>query len=480
MKRALCIAAALLALLASLAASVAKADGLPPLPVARPGGPAVASPPVASPPVGSTAGAWPAPLPAAVGLPGDGAFGAAVPAGHTAYSNESLADLFVSLTHELEWGGRRPGLARFEAPVRVGMTGHGAGRHQAFLDRYLSELRVRAGVPIARTAPPHNLLVRFVPGEDFRARMPRHYCVVVPGRPDWRRFSRSPRRYGARPFEKGATIAAATVFIPDSAPPHLARACLVEEIAQALGPANDLYGLGPSIFNDDAAHLWPTALDFLMLRALYAPELRSGLDPGETRARTLLALDRLNPAGRHAPPLADPGAGGRMSDWVETMRDAFDRSRPEARRLASAREAVAIAARRAPSSAYHCRSLTALARKRRDDPSAALATFDDAARVCAAAHGPDDIRVAQIRLDQARLLFLGGRASAAWGVIEGLEAQFAAHRQDERLAVLYDLQAAVLNAIQAPGGAELSQRAHAWRAYAHGSAMTGPRHWIGN
>jgi hypothetical protein len=295
-----------------------------------------------------------------------------------------------------------------------------------------------------------------------------------------------------RAFEEQAAIGATTVFIPDDTPPWLARACLVEEIAQALGPANDLYGLGPSIFNDDAAHLWPTRLDLLMLRVLYAPELRSGLGRAATRSRALLALDRLNPQGRGAPPLPAPDPG-RMADWAETLRDAFDRSRPARRRLASAREALAIAAGRAPFSAFHCRSLTALARASRDDPRAALTALEDAARVCAMAHGPEDIRIAQIRLDQARLHYLAGRPSTAWGLAEGLEAPFAALGQEERLAALLDLQAAVLGAIQpGPVAADLRRRAVAWRAYAHGrpdepadEPADGPadgaaQRWLGN
>ena len=51
---------------------------------------------------------------------------AALPSGHTRYSNQSLADLFVRLTHDLEWGGRRPNLVRYEAPVSVGISGPGA------------------------------------------------------------------------------------------------------------------------------------------------------------------------------------------------------------------------------------------------------------------------------------------------------------------------------------------------------------------
>lgn len=405
------------------------------------------------------------------------ALGAGLPAGHTRYSNESLADLFVTLTHEIEWGAQRRHLIRYEGPISVGLTGPGADRYSGFIDTYLTELRLRAGVPIARGAGPHNLLIRFVSGEDFRARVPRHYCVVAPGRPEWNRFSRSPRRHGTRPFERMERIDAMTVFIPDNAEPYLVRACLIEEIAQALGPTNDLYALGPSIFNDDAAHVWPTRLDYLVLAVLYAPEMRTGLSRRETRQIAMLLLDRLNPEGRGAPPLP-PLRTREMKDWAEMMRDAFDRSRSLQKRIASARDALALAQRLAPGTAFHCRSLQALARAYGNDPAGALDALKDAALVCAAAHGADDIRLAQIRLDRARLLYRTGRVAVAWEEAQGLDKIFAEYGQDERLAAFYDLQAAVLRATeQSANGVEALRQASAWGAFALGADNAMLRRW---
>lgn len=405
------------------------------------------------------------------------ALGLALPAGDTRYSNESLADLFVTLTHELEWGARRRHLIRYEGPISVGITGPGAERYLGFLDRYLAELRIRAGVPIARGTAPPNLLISFVSGEEFRARVPRHYCVVAPGSPNWDRFSRSPRRYGTRPFESMETVGSMTVFIPDSAEPYLVRACMIEEIAQALGPANDLYALGPSIFNDDAAHVWPTRLDYLMLSVLYSPELRTGLNRRETRARALAVLDRLNPKGRGAPPLP-PLRTREMADWAETMRDAFDRSRPVRKRIASAVEALDTAQRRAPGTAYHCRSLQALARAYGDDPTNALRVLDDAALVCAAAHGGEDIRLAQIRLDKARMLYRTGRAASAWNAAQGLGEIFAGYGQEERVTAFFDLEAAVMQATkQTLHSSDAIRQAGAWGAFALGRDNAMLRRW---
>ena len=41
------------------------------------------------------------------------------------------------------------------------------------------------------------------------------------------------------------------VFLPGDVSPQEIRDCLHEELAQALGPVNDLYRLTDSVFNDD-------------------------------------------------------------------------------------------------------------------------------------------------------------------------------------------------------------------------------------
>ena len=404
-------------------------------------------------------------------------FGQALPAGTTAYSNDSLADLFVQLTHGLEWGARRPNLIRYERPVVVGLSGPGSAAYAGFLDRYLAQLRGNAGLDIARRAGAQNLFIRFVPGNAFRRRVPSHACVVAPGAVRWADFRSGPGRYGSGAFERQRALTAMTVFIPDNAEPYLIRICLIEEIAQALGPANDLYGLGSSIFNDDGAHVWPTRLDYLMLRVLYAPELRTGMDRATTRRRALLALNRLNPAGRRAPPLpnaARPAPAG----WAKAIRAAFDRTDTRTDRVAAARRAVSLAQRRAPNSAYHCRALSALLRIADARSAGIEGATKTAARVCSAAHGSGDIRLAQLKLDQARLLYLAGSPQGALATLRGLERAFADHGQEERLSALYALQAAALRAIQqGKRSFEARRRAAEWGAYALGRDHPDVRRW---
>ena len=407
------------------------------------------------------------------------AYGTALPAGQTQYSNESLAQLFVRLTHDLEWGAERPHLVRFEDSVRVGLSGRGADQYAGFIGDYLAELRRETGIDISASSDKPNLAIRFVPGPEFRRRLPQHLCVVAPGRLDWETFRGDPVRYGTRAYETQRTLKAMTVFIPDNIAPYRLRLCLIEEIAQALGPANDFYGLGDSIFNDDAAHIWPTRLDYLMLRVLYAPGMRTGQSREETLLTARTALDRLNPHGRGAPPLKRlrPQI---YDNWVRSIREALDRRRSRSARVRSAEQAVKIAGRRAPNSIFHCRSLMTALRvhKAGSDWTAALRAAEQAQPVCAAAHGPSDIRLARLALERAEVLHRGGRPEAAYRATSGLEEVFASYGQEERLVALYALQAASLRAIQRPDErTEALRKAVAWGGYALGVDHPDVRRW---
>jgi len=402
------------------------------------------------------------------------AFGRALPAGHTAYDNASLAALFARLTFDTEWGGRRARLARYEAPVRVGLEGPGSAAYAGFLARYTAYLRRHAGVRIATGDQGATLHIRFVDGARFRRVLPAAACVLVPGDIGWEAYAARPDALGGDALVAMETIAETTVFLPQSAPPHAVRTCLLEEIAQALGPINDLYGLGPSIFNDDFAHLWPTRLDLLMLRVLYAPELRSGLSRTEAEAAARAVLGRENPAGRSAPALrvSEPAAA---AEWRALQDGIVTRAaRPAAQRARAAR-ALALAEAAMPGTPQHCQSLITLGRVlSRAEPEAAIARLDEAAAICRAAHGADDIRLTWARLEAAAAWRALNRPDRVLEATEGLEAPLAGLGQEERLAALYALRAeAYLAENRGAMAAEARRLARGWGAYAFGRGRGG-------
>ncbi|MBJ7536900.1 DUF2927 domain-containing protein [Marinomonas transparens] len=58
--------------------------------------------------------------------------------------------------------------------------------------------------------------------------------------------------------------------------------CIVEEITQLLGLPNDSNDVFPSIFNDVSIDAYPSPLDYLLLKALYSPRLKPGMDVKQT------------------------------------------------------------------------------------------------------------------------------------------------------------------------------------------------------
>ncbi|QRV24954.1 DUF2927 domain-containing protein [Marinomonas foliarum] len=60
--------------------------------------------------------------------------------------------------------------------------------------------------------------------------------------------------------------------------------CIVEEITQLLGLPNDSNDVFPSIFNDVSIDSYLSPLDYLLLKALYSPHLKPGMDVTQTRA----------------------------------------------------------------------------------------------------------------------------------------------------------------------------------------------------
>ena len=113
-----------------------------------------------------------------------------------------------------------------------------------------------------------------------------------------------------------------SLFIPSDASPQEIRDCLHEEFAQGLGPLNDLYRLPNSVFNDDNIHTILTDFDMMVLRATYAPELRSGMTRAEVAARLPAILRRINPAGegvayRALPQHPAPGSRKFKPHWAQ-------------------------------------------------------------------------------------------------------------------------------------------------------------------
>ena len=177
-----------------------------------------------------------------------------------------------------------------------------------------------------------------MPAAQISRIFPTAACFIVPGETDWRGFLRRRPEDRLR-WPDQATLERAAIFLPLDTTPQDVRDCLNEEITQALGPADDLYRLPDTIWNDDNFHGLATPFDMLILRTLYQPELRSGMTRAEVAAALPGILARTNPRGRGLP---------RAAARRRNRRRGTRRSRPRSRATARARSGSPPAVRRHP------------------------------------------------------------------------------------------------------------------------------------
>jgi hypothetical protein len=329
-----------------------------------------------------------------------------------ARSNRDLAEDFLELTFELESGEKLRGLLRYETPVRVHMRSAGLAPYRPDLAALLARLRDEAGIDIAETSDPDvaQIQIEAVPASQITRVFPTAACFIVPGETDWQGFMR--RRSGDRlRWSDQPTLVRAAIFLPLDTTPQDVRDCLNEEITQALGPANDLYRLPDSVWNDDNFHGLATPFDMLILRALYQPELRSGMPRAEVAAALPKLLDRVNPRGSRRPPQPRAPESAAFATTIET---ALSRDAPRSRRLAAAGAATEAAAGMRPVDHRLGVALLTLGRlELRRDPAAAARDFAQAYDLFTRRFGSEDIRTAQAGVHLAALALASGHLDAA-------------------------------------------------------------------
>lgn len=326
-----------------------------------------------------------------------------------ARSNVDLAEDFLELTFQLESGERLERLLRYEAPIRVRLSDPEFG-YRADLDALLDRLRDEADLDIALTDDDEaQITIESVPRDELSRTFPSASCFIVPGRTDWRHLSRSSARRNIWSAQR--ELGPATIFVPADGLPQDIRDCLHEEVTQALGPANDLYRLPDSVWNDDNVHGAATPFDMLMLRVLYQPELHSGISRQEAAAILMKLLARENPQGRNLPRTP---RHPESRAWARAIETALAPSNRRHERIEAARLAAQIATEMRPTDHRLGVSLIALGRLTlRHDKVEAARLFAEAYATTRRTMGPDDLRTAQAAVHLAAVAVAAGRFDLA-------------------------------------------------------------------
>lgn len=320
--------------------------------------------------------------------------------------NAEIAGNFLDLEFRMESGRSLPVFTRFEGPITVALTGDVPGTAAADLDRLIRRLRTEAGIDLRQTAGHAAITVEFLPRARIQATYANVACFVVPRVSSWAEY-RAAKGTARLDWTTLTRRETAAIFVPSDTSPQEVRDCLHEELAQAMGPLNDLYSLPDSVFNDDNFHTVLTGFDMLILRLHYAGELRSGMTEAEVAARLPGLLARLNPSGERAGPQSrdrTPRA------WIDAIELALGPRSRLATRQSAAQRALALAQAQGWTDGRLAFSHFAIGRLALGtDPQAAAAAFLEAARLYRRLPG-GSIHAAHVDMQLAALALSAGDA----------------------------------------------------------------------
>ncbi|HEY6918477.1 MAG TPA: DUF2927 domain-containing protein, partial [Tabrizicola sp.] len=334
----------------------------------------------------------------------------------------SRAQDFMDLTFAMENGSPLDVFSRFEGPVTVAMAGKAPTSAARDLGVLIGRLQNEAGIDIRPTTGPATITIEFATKSELRRMAPTAACFVVPNVSSMAEFRRL--RGSDQVDWAGVTQReTAAIFIPVDTSPQEIRDCLHEELAQALGPLNDLYRLPNSVFNDDNFHSVLTSFDMDMLRMTYSPTLSSGMSRAEVAARLGVSPVRGD-------------SGGTPGDWTHAIETALGRSGSLAARKAAAERALAIAQDAGWQDGRAAFSYFALGRiMAGTEPARALDAFRSAAAIYGRMPG-GALQVAHVDMQLAAMALAGGLSEEA---VQLADRAIPAVQENENYALLATL-----------------------------------------
>lgn len=196
-------------------------------------------------------------------------------------------------------------LRRWEMPIRYTVV-HGPTSGEGVVaddrtnvDAYAKRLGRLTGVSIAPARGKANMLILFLNRDEQRAFGPQ-LKALMPGIGDEviSEIVNSPRNtfcaaYALANEAKPQSYSAAIILVKAEHQRLGRLSCIHEEMAQAMGLANDSPTARPSIFNDDEEFALLTHHDELLLQMLYDRRLRPGMTPDQARPLLLPIANEL-------------------------------------------------------------------------------------------------------------------------------------------------------------------------------------------
>ena len=193
-----------------------------------------------------------------------------------------LVDSFVEIALNNEYSTKTSSVRKWIKPVKYYFIHHVADQdlHERLSKLHLEHLANITGVKMQQVGKKQqaNLVIVFSTENRFERELQNEFNIR--SKKQRNRLSRNSVCLAYFSTYKNGSINKAVVIIPvDRARAHAKLvSCIVEELTQVMGLPNDSEKVFPSIFNDKSYNDLLSGLDFLLLKMLYHPLVKPGMN----------------------------------------------------------------------------------------------------------------------------------------------------------------------------------------------------------
>lgn len=204
-------------------------------------------------------------------------------------SDDEYVDNFETIAFYREFDpDQRPHLlTRWEGPLKIALVGEVTESYISYASDHIQEMADISGLPIDITEPGEkaNVVVIFSP-DPFREAVTVYRDAYRPFFPSTDVMERMTAEMESEATCYGRIvtadndpneIVAAVILIPTDLGRFIVRACIIEELTQAMGLFNDSDDVEPSIFNDSSPNMTLTDHDRILFHLLYDQRLSTGM-----------------------------------------------------------------------------------------------------------------------------------------------------------------------------------------------------------
>lgn len=210
-------------------------------------------------------------------------------------STDFIIDSFIDIALNNEYDNNTSKVRKWISPIYykiVHRTGDQA-LHQKLTQTHLTHLASITGLKILPSSDKHSANLKIIFSSEKKLRQELKADFVITNKQQIESLAQTGVCLAEFSIGTENNIIKAIIIIPvDRARAHAKLlSCIVEELTQILGLPNDSDKVFPSIFNDSSKDDYLSGLDLILIKALYHPSIKIGMNTKQVRRQLNYLLD---------------------------------------------------------------------------------------------------------------------------------------------------------------------------------------------